>query len=108
MKLAKDFLDKERNITVDNYFTSLSLANQLYAQKTTLVGTLRSNRREVPEESKITRNRRRGDSKHYYAESTTLCSYWDKGNKPVLLLSTMHRAQRNTENWEDGKPDTYC
>ena len=34
-----------------------------------------------------------------------MCSCWDKGNKPVLLLFAMHRAQRSTENRVAGKPD---
>jgi len=38
-----------RNITTDNWFTSLlELAEQLLATKLTLVGTLRKNKGEVP------------------------------------------------------------
>ena len=40
------------NVTCDNYFTSLGLALKLVEKKYSLVGTLRRNRREVPEECK--------------------------------------------------------
>lgn len=41
MKLVEPYLDRGRNITVDNWFTSMSLATELYKRQTTLVGTLR-------------------------------------------------------------------
>ncbi len=39
LKLAEPFLGKGRNITTDNFFTSLKLATALQAKKTSLVGT---------------------------------------------------------------------
>jgi hypothetical protein len=44
-----DFLrNSGRNITTDNFFTSLSLAKELKARRLSLVGTIRKNRRELP------------------------------------------------------------
>jgi len=41
-----------RNITTDNYFTSLGLARDLLmVKKATLVGTIRTNRVELPKDS---------------------------------------------------------
>jgi hypothetical protein len=37
MKLAKPYLNYRRNITTDNFFTSISLAKKLSAQKTTVI-----------------------------------------------------------------------
>lgn len=102
MKLAAPYLDKGRNITMDNYFTSLPLAKRMLGRKTTIVGTLRGNRREVPEAAKCVRNRKKGDTVHFFHENITLCSYWDKKNKPVLLLSSMHRQPPNRT---EGKSD---
>ncbi len=105
LKLSNKYLDCGRNITVDNFFTSASLGNMPAQRNTTLVGTLRGNRREIPDVARSVRNRQRGDSRHYYSNHSTICSFWDKGAKPVLLLSTMHGAQNDTNSREDGKPD---
>lgn len=102
MTLANDYLNKGRNITVDNFFTSDSLCMQLRRKNTTLIGTVRNNRREVPSDAKSIVHRTRNDSKHYYSGEITLCSFWDKGRKPVLLFSTMHGRQ---ENIVEGKPE---
>jgi hypothetical protein len=93
MSLAEPFLDKGRNITADNFFTSLELAKKLLERKTTLVGTIRSNRREIPPKAKDIKGRKKGDTQHFTCEKMTLCSFWDKKSRPVLLLSSMHRAQ---------------
>ena len=93
MKLAAPFLSKGRNITMDNYFTSISLANKLSMNNTTLVGTLRSNRRECPPIAKSTAGRKKGDTVHYTHNNITLSSFWDKKNKPVVLLSSMHPGE---------------
>jgi len=42
----------ERNVTTDNFFTSVDLANQLKNKKLTLVGTMKQNKREIPQEFK--------------------------------------------------------
>lgn len=40
MTLLDPYLDAGRNVTVDNWFTTLPLVNELYQRKTTLVGTI--------------------------------------------------------------------
>ena len=54
LKLAEPYLQRGRNITTDNFFTSITLAKKLFALKTTLVGTIRSNKRELPKPAKET------------------------------------------------------
>jgi hypothetical protein len=93
LHLCQSFLDKGRNITADNYFTSLDLAKKLKTRKTTLVGTIRSNRREIPPKALNISGRQRGDTEHFTHDGITLCSFWDKKRRPVLLLSSMHRGQ---------------
>ena len=48
MKAVKPFLNKGYNVTMDNWFTSSSLADKLLENNTTIVGTLRSNKRDIP------------------------------------------------------------
>ena len=46
MKAVKPFLNKGYNVTMNNWFTSSSLADKL-ENNTTIVGTLRSNKRHT-------------------------------------------------------------
>ena len=48
IRLMEPFLGKGRNVTTDNFFTSLNLAQQLSSKKTSLVGTMNRIRRELP------------------------------------------------------------
>ena len=89
-------------MTGDNYFTSATLVDKLSAKNVTYVGTLRSNRRDVPHAAKTTTGRTKGDSVFYYSHGQMLCSYWDKGQKPVLLLDSFAKVGIH----EDAKPDT--
>jgi hypothetical protein len=104
MDLMEPFLDCGRNLTTDNWFTSQKLADLLCLRKTTLIGTLKGNATCLPLAAKSTVGRHRGDSVHYYSGNSTICSYWDKGSKPVNVLSTMHGVLRNLGS-EDGKSD---
>ncbi|KRZ83815.1 PiggyBac transposable element-derived protein 4 [Trichinella sp. T8] len=47
---VRPWCGKGRNITMDNFFTSIPLAEDLLVEKTTIVGTLRRNKKEVPSE----------------------------------------------------------
>ena len=47
MKLAQPYLKKGRNITTDNYFTSVKLANLLKTKNTNPLGTPNKNRRKI-------------------------------------------------------------
>ncbi|XP_052745784.1 piggyBac transposable element-derived protein 4-like [Bicyclus anynana] len=94
-----------RNITMDNWFTSVSLADELLQSpyNLTLVGTLRSNKREIPGKLKNSRSRAIGTSMFCYDGDKTLVSYKAKSNKVVFVLSTIH-DQPNIEV-TTGKPE---
>ncbi|KAJ8956428.1 hypothetical protein NQ314_006729 [Rhamnusium bicolor] len=47
--LTKDLLGKGRTICVDNYYTSVELAQELMKNKTYILGTLCSNRKNNPQ-----------------------------------------------------------
>ncbi|XP_040570852.1 piggyBac transposable element-derived protein 4-like [Lepeophtheirus salmonis] len=55
MKLREPYLSKGRNVTTDNLFTSLSLANKLQKNRTTILGTMNRARKEIPPELKASK-----------------------------------------------------
>lgn len=93
-----------RNITVDNWFTSLDLANFLLHNNLTLVGTMRKNKPEIPPEFTQTKTREVGSSLFGFEKNSTLMSYVAKKNKVVLILSTMHHDDAIDETSEKNKP----
>jgi hypothetical protein len=104
MKLMQPYLGKGRNVTVDNFFTSLRLAERLKKSKTSLVGTMNPIRREVPLSAKSAS----GDLystrllKHEYASLTI---YKCKPRRNVIILSTLHPSVTIHDN-EKKKPET--
>ncbi len=88
-------------MTCDNWFTTSTLAEKLSHRRTTVVGTLRKNRRDIPPCARSTRGRRRKSALYYSSGDQVLVSYYDK-TSPILLLSSMHQSGENDEN---GKPE---
>lgn len=105
MCLMEPFLDSGRHLTADNWFTSLDLVRELSQRKTSFIGTVRSNNRSIPAAAKSTKGRVRKDTKYFFTEDNVLlCSYWDKGNKPVLLLDSYQEKMAQPRSGE--KPET--
>ena len=48
MRLVKPYLNKGRNVTINNYFTSINLVTELQKYKTSLLGTVNRIREDVP------------------------------------------------------------
>lgn len=48
-----DYMNKGHHIYIDNFFTSIHLAEAILGKKTYLTGTIRSNRKEIPNEAKF-------------------------------------------------------
>ncbi|XP_037940738.1 piggyBac transposable element-derived protein 4-like [Teleopsis dalmanni] len=94
-----------RNITCDNWFTSVQLAKSLLKEpyKLTIVGTIRSNKREIPEQMKNSRSRPVGTTMFCFDGPLTLASYKPKPSKMVYLLSSCNEP--GTINQTSGKPD---
>lgn len=91
-QLCEPVYGTNRNITMDNWFTSVPLASELLKPpyKLTIVGTIRSNKREIPTEMKNSKTRNIGTSLFAFDAEKTLVSYKPKSNKIVHLLSTAH------------------
>lgn len=104
-ELSRPIHGTNRNVTCDNWFTSVPLAKSLLQEpyKLTLVGTIRSNKREIPEQLKNTRSRPIGTSMFCYDGCLTLVSYKPKPSKMVYLLSSCD--EEAAINQTTGKPE---
>ena len=86
-----------RNITLDRYFTSLSVSEWCLKKNITITGTLRSDRKGIPKEMKTDAGREFKSTKWCYNDKKMPISYADKknkGTKIVLALTTMHDEMR--------------
>ena len=92
-KTCERFLNSGRNITTDRWFTSLPLAEHLRSNKTTLVGTVNTNKRCLPKQFLDIKGRNVQSSVFLFQRNTTLVSYVPKPNKSVVLLSTQHHSK---------------
>ncbi|XP_057714103.1 uncharacterized protein LOC130930276 [Corythoichthys intestinalis] len=104
MKLMDPFLDKGRTVTTGNFFTSLSLAQQLLSRKTTILGTVNRIRREIPQSIKGT-DRKEFTTQVFSTTDATLTVYAPKRKNTVYILSNMHSVVE-TEDTTKRKPNT--
>ncbi|CAK1588307.1 unnamed protein product [Parnassius mnemosyne] len=94
-----------RNVTMDNWFTSVPLTNTLLKDRQlTMVGTIRKNKPEIPTCFQPKRTRAEHSSLFGFQEDVTLCSYVPKKSKAVLLISSMHHDNKIVES-EKKKPE---
>ncbi|XP_053616885.1 piggyBac transposable element-derived protein 4-like [Plodia interpunctella] len=88
LNLAHNLLGKGHTMFVDNWYTSLELAEKLIQQDTHLVGTLRKNRRNLPKDV-MNANLKPGEFIAKENESGVTVMKW-KDKRDVYLLSTKH------------------
>ncbi|XP_065093400.1 piggyBac transposable element-derived protein 4-like [Ochlerotatus camptorhynchus] len=88
MDLVQPFLDQGREVVVDNFFSSVDLAEKLLERKTYLTGTLRKNKREIPLAFLPSKSRKEHSSLIGHKKRLTLTSYVPKKHKAVLVLSS--------------------
>ncbi|KAG8334202.1 hypothetical protein J6590_108635 [Homalodisca vitripennis] len=90
--LSQTIHGTNRNITVDNWFSSVPLFHKmLQDHKLTMVGTLRSSKPEIP--PSFLAKKAVNSSLFAFDAHSMLVSYCPKKNKNVLLLSTMHSTK---------------
>lgn len=99
-----------RNLTTDNYYTSIPLANDLYINhRITMVGTIRKNKPQLPQIFKDVKNRPVCSSLFGFKSppnQTLLLSYVPKKNKNVLLISTFHSEDIiDPDSYDSLKPE---
>ena len=102
-ELMQPLFGSGRNVTVDNFFTSVPLAQSLLQNTLTLTGTIRSNKREIPPEFKANSQRQQHSCVFGFTRRMMMCSYVPKRHKSVILLSTQHRRPEISDR-DDRKP----
>lgn len=89
LQLMEPLFHRGRILYTDNYYTSVTLAQELLKRETHLVGTLRSNRKLNPEE--VTKTKlRKGEIIARESQGVVVLKWQDK--RDLLCLSTCHTA----------------
>lgn len=101
--LTENIAKSGRNITCDNFFTSISLARKLLSKNLTIVVTLRCDRGELPPDFVNAKNKEPYSTMFGFQEDAIILSYCPKKNKVVPLLSTMH--SQPDINYNNKKPE---
>ncbi|XP_060880495.1 piggyBac transposable element-derived protein 4-like [Metopolophium dirhodum] len=103
MRLLDNVTGSNRNLTCDNWYTSYPLATELLKKQTTIVGTLRKNKKEIPVDFQPHKNKAVNSSFFGFQKEIMITSYTPKKNKAVILLSTMNND--TSVNSETKKPE---
>nr|CAH7755012.1 unnamed protein product [Callosobruchus chinensis]CAH7763352.1 unnamed protein product [Callosobruchus chinensis] len=103
IRLVKHLYNTNRNVTCDNWYGSIELAEHLKKNNLTVVGTVRKNKKEIPPELLPCRDREVGDALYGFTKDMTVLSRTTKKNKAVVLLSTMHHTK--SIDPENGLPE---
>ena len=90
LKLMEKLLGRGHVLYVDNFYTSVSLSEQLLSQKTLLCGTLRKNRKHLPK-TVVTKKLKKGQ---YIAKrkGRIVVEKWND-KRDVLMLTTCHSGR---------------
>ncbi|OWA54364.1 putative PiggyBac transposable element-derived protein 4 [Hypsibius exemplaris] len=96
-----------RNLTTDNFFTSVELAEELLLRNITLVGTIRKSREEIPRNllPGPLKDRPLFSSIFGFIKELTLVSYVCRPRKCVILLSSQHHNAAVDTEMEEQKPE---
>ena len=81
------------NISMNRYFSSLSLAEWGINQKFTTIGTMQHDHKAIPKEIKSLKEKKSNIYAHYSEKNIMMVSYIDKkksGKKNIVCLTTMH------------------
>jgi hypothetical protein len=94
MNLLRDgeLLNQGHHLGIDNFYTSMPLADELITHKTTVTGTLRRNRVGIPEE--LTSRKYKPGEMDFMRSDNILTLAWreKKSQKKALLLLSTHSA----------------
>ncbi len=98
IKLCEIYYNSKRCITADNFFTSIGLCLHLWERGLKYIGTIRSNKLEIPVNFLKNKLRSVGSSLFAFKDFLTLVSFVPKKSKAVLLVSTNHHEAKINES----------
>ncbi|CAI6373862.1 unnamed protein product [Macrosiphum euphorbiae] len=78
MRLLDNVTGSNRNLTCDNWYTSYPLATELLKKQTTIVGTLRKNKKEIPVDFQPHKNKAVNSSFFGFQKEIMITSYTPK------------------------------
>ena len=108
LKLMDNRLDKGHVLFIDNFYTSVPLAKTLLEKKTYVCGTVRRNRKNLPE-AVVSSKLKKGETAARKKGNVVVVKWQDK--REVLMLSTLHAGhvtegtKRNRRGKQIKKPD---
>lgn len=103
-QLVEPIAGSRRNVTGDNFFSSLFLARSLLTRQLSYLGTVRKNKGFLPDEFRLAKNREEYSSSFLFQRDTTAVSDIPKKGRNVILLSTIHNAAEVDVERADKKP----
>lgn len=93
IRLSRPLFKTNRNITADNWFSSVELALLLKQNGLTYVGTMKKNKREIPPNFLPAKKREVGTALYGFTKDLTLLSYAGRKGKSTILISSMHHSK---------------
>ncbi|UYV74615.1 K02A2.6-like [Cordylochernes scorpioides] len=103
LDISRPLWKSNRNITADNWFTSIELVDKLKEHGLTYLGTMRKNKPQIPPQFQPHPKRESGTSIFGFSGTKTLVFYVPKKRKSVILISSMHHDNKCDKT--TGKPD---
>jgi len=91
MELGNPYFDCGRTLFVDNWYSSVELAEKLKTRQTHLVGTLRSNRKSNPKQV-VKKKLKKGEVESMRSDSNVLVLKW-KDKRDLYMISTKHNSE---------------
>ncbi|GBP43105.1 PiggyBac transposable element-derived protein 4 [Eumeta japonica] len=88
-RLCEPIFNTGRNVTTDNWYSSIPLAEALLQKGLTTVGTIRKDKKEIPSDFNTLRGRSVKSNMFGFRNDMVLVSHVPKAKKNVLLISTM-------------------
>ncbi|XP_043471836.1 piggyBac transposable element-derived protein 3-like [Leptopilina heterotoma] len=104
LRLSKPLYKSNRNVTADNWFSSVEVVQELKKNGLTYVGTIKKNKKEIPKEFLPSKTRQVNSSFLGHSKDGVLLSFVPKKNKAVLIISSMHSFADADQN-NNGLPE---